>query len=184
MSVIFNDTMIHLYCCFKKTLEWNKWRLTFANLLEYSLAIHNLGGGHYFWGFINRTLNPSCRPVLDQRQFYLGHKRKHSYKYQSIVTLDGLVSSLIGLFTIRQGNWRMVELSGLEAKLCAVNQRRRPAMALYLYGDLVYATVYGIMEPYKNYPGRPRTPAHNRFNKWMSKLPIKVEHGFAIHQNL
>ena len=78
----------------------------------------------------------------------------------------------------------MVELSGLDSKLRAMNIRRRPAQALYLYEDPAYSTVYGIMGPYKNYPGRPRTPAHNRFNKIMSKLRIEVEHGFAIHQNL
>ena len=40
------------------------------------------------------------------------------------------------------------------------------------------------MGPYKTYPNRPRTAAHNRFNKTMSRLPIEVEHGFALHQNL
>lgn len=40
------------------------------------------------------------------------------------------------------------------------------------------------MEPYKNYLGRPRTVAHNKFNKMMSKLRIEVEYGFAIYQNL
>ncbi len=40
------------------------------------------------------------------------------------------------------------------------------------------------MGPYKNYPGRPRTPAQEKFNKVISRLRIEVEHGFAIHQNL
>ena len=40
------------------------------------------------------------------------------------------------------------------------------------------------MGPYKNFPNRSRTPAHNRFNKAMAKLRIEVEHGFALHQNL
>ena len=100
------------------------------------------------------------------------------------MTPDGLVSSLMGPFIGRRSDWKMVELSGPEAKLRAVNQGRRPAMTLYLYGDPAYATVYGIMGPYKTYLGRPRTPAHNRFNKRMSKLQIEVDHGFAIHQNL
>lgn len=78
----------------------------------------------------------------------------------------------------------MVELSGLEAKLRAINAGRRPAMALYLYGDPAYSTVYSIMGPYKNYPNYPRTAAYDRFNKAISRLRIEVEHGFAIHQNL
>lgn len=90
----------------------------------------------------------------------------------------------MGSFIGRRGDWKMVQLSGLEAKICGINQGRRPAMALYLYGDPAYSTVYGIMEPYKNFPNRPRTPAHNHFNKAMAKLRIEVEHGFALHQNL
>lgn len=78
----------------------------------------------------------------------------------------------------------MVELSGLEGKLRSVNAGRRSARARYLYGDPAYSTIYGIMGPYKNYPNRPRTAAHERFNKTMSRLRIEVEHGFAIHQNL
>lgn len=62
------------------------------------MAIHALGGGHCFWGFIDGTLNAIYRPVVDQQQFYLGYKRKHGYKYQLIVTPNGLVSSLMGPF--------------------------------------------------------------------------------------
>ena len=163
---------------------WDNRRLTFDRLLAYSQAIHNLGGGSSFWGFIGGTLNATCRPVIDQQEFYSGHKRKHSYKYQYIVTPDGLVSSLMGPFIGRRGDWKMVELSGLEGKLREVNAGRIPAQALYLYGDPAYCTIYGIMGPYKNYPTRPRTPAEDQFNKIMAKLRIEVEHGFAIHQNL
>ena len=66
------------------------------------MAIHHMGGGSCFWGFIDGTLNATCRPVLDQEEFYSGHKRKHGYKYQAIVTPDGLVSSLMGPFI---GKW-------------------------------------------------------------------------------
>ena len=103
MSIIYNDTIIYLYCRFRKTLEWDEKRLTFDKLLEFSLAIHRLGGGHCFWGFIDGTLNATCRPVVDQCQFYSGHKRKHGYKFQSIVTLDGLMSSLMGPFLGSEG---------------------------------------------------------------------------------
>ena len=122
--------------------------------------------------------------MLDQVQFYSGHKRKHGYKYQTITTPDGLVSSLMEPFIGRHGDWKMVDQSGLEEKQRAVNGGRRPAHGLYLYGDPAYCTVYGIMGPYKNYPTRPRTPAQYQFNRIMSWLRIEVEHGFAIHQNL
>lgn len=78
----------------------------------------------------------------------------------------------------------MIELSGLVEKLRAVNGDWQPAHALYLYGDLAYCTIYDIMELYKNYPGRSQTFVQEKFNKAMSELQIKVEHGFTIHQNL
>ncbi len=78
----------------------------------------------------------------------------------------------------------MVEMSDLEAKLQKINQKKRPAMALYLYEDLIYSTIYGIIEPYKNYFNRPRIPAYNCFNKAIAKLCIEVEHSFTLHQNL
>ena len=100
------------------------------------------------------------------------------------MTPDGRVSSLMGPFIECRGDWKIVEMSGLVKKLREVNGGRRPAHALYLYEDPAYCTVYGIMGPYKNYPGRPRTPAQEKFNKAISKLRIEVEHGFAIYQNL
>lgn len=98
LSIVFNDIIIHLYRQFRKTLEWDGKRLTFEKLAEYTLAIHNFGGGHCFWGFIDGTLNAICRPLVDQKEFYSGHKRKYRYKYQSIVTPNGLESSLMGPF--------------------------------------------------------------------------------------
>lgn len=135
LSIIFNDTLIHLYRRYRKKLAWDENRLTYETFSGYAMAIHNLGGGPCFWGFIDGTLNATCRPIFDQEQFYSGHKQKHGYKYQSVVTPDGLVPSLIGPFIGRRGDWKMVELSGISEKLRAVNGGRRPAHALYLYGN-------------------------------------------------
>lgn len=106
--------------------------------------------------------------IFDQEQFYSGHKQKHGYKYQVIVILDGLVSSLIGPFISWRDDWKMVEELGLTAKLQTINGGRQPPHALYLYGDLAYTTIYGIMGPYKNYPSCSHTPAQEKFNKIMS----------------
>ena len=57
-------------------------------------------------------------------------------------------------------------------------------MALYLYSDSAYSIIYNIIGPYKNYSNQLRTPAHNRFNKAMTKLCIEVKHSFALYQNL
>lgn len=78
----------------------------------------------------------------------------------------------------------MIEMSGFKAKFWEVNQEKRLAMALYLYGNPAYFTIYNIMGSYKNYPNQPRIPAYNYFNKVMAKLCIEMEYGFALHQNL
>lgn len=65
LSIIFNDIIIYIYWKFKKKLEWDEERLTFAQLSEYAMAIHALGGGHIFRDFIDETFNAICRPVVD-----------------------------------------------------------------------------------------------------------------------
>lgn len=125
LSIVFNDIIIHIYWRYRKKLVWDDRRLTFAQLTIYSQVIHNLGGASCFWGFIDGTLNATYRLIiLDQQEFYSGHKRKHRYKYQVVVTSDGLVSSLIGPFIGRRGDWAMVEQSGLAEKLRTVNGDR------------------------------------------------------------
>lgn len=75
----------------------------------------------------------------------------------------------------------MVKLSNLEIKLCTVNLKRYPYMALYLHGNPAYYAIYNIMGPYKNYPNRLWTTTYNRFNKTMAKLCIEVKYGFALY---
>ncbi len=48
LLIVFNDTRIHLYRRYQKKLAWDGRRLTFARLLIYSQAIHNLGGRSCF----------------------------------------------------------------------------------------------------------------------------------------
>lgn len=80
----------------------------------------------------------------------------------------------------------MVEVSSLEIRLRVINTGCPLAMALYLYSNSAYSTIYGIIRPYQNYLNWPKTLAlwHTQFNKAISWLRIKVEHGFAIYYNL
>lgn len=72
----------------------------------------------------------------------------------------------------------------LKDKLGAMNIKRRLIQVFYLYKDPAYLIIYSIIKLYKNYSGQPRTSVYNWFNKIISKLRIKVEHEFAIYQNL
>lgn len=55
LCIVFHDTIILLYRRYRKMLAWDNRRLNFERLLAYSQAIHNLGGGSSFWGFIDGT---------------------------------------------------------------------------------------------------------------------------------
>ena len=65
LSIVFNDTMIHLYWRYRKKLTWDKNRLTYEQLSIYTMAIHQFEERSCFWGFIDRTLNATCQPVVD-----------------------------------------------------------------------------------------------------------------------
>lgn len=74
LSIIFNDTILYLYRRYRKGLAWDSKRLIFTELMDYAAVIERLGRGHCFWGFIDGTLNATCRPMVDQRQFYSGNR--------------------------------------------------------------------------------------------------------------
>lgn len=140
----------------------------FIQLMIYSQAIYNLREGSYFLGFIDGTLNASYYPMmLDQQKFYSGHKRKHKYKCQAIVILDGLVFSLIRPFISRRGDQTMVKQSSLAKKLRAFNKGRQPVHTFSLYGVLIYSTLYKIIETYKIYLSRSHTLTQNQSSKIM-----------------
>lgn len=100
-----------------------------------------------------------------------------------MVTLDNMMSSLIGPFIGQCKDWKIEELSSFKCKLKAINVERKPTQVFYFYENFVYTKIYDIIGTYKNYPGRPRTFTHNQFNKIISKLKLEVKHGVAIYQN-
>lgn len=61
-------------------------------------------------------------------------------------------------------------MAGLKEKLKKVNKGQQPVHALYLYRDLAYYIIYGIMRPYKNYFSRSQTLVQEKFNKAILRL--------------
>ena len=58
-----------------------------ANLacMSYADAVHQSGAAlDDCWGFIDETVWPVCRPGVNQRVLYNGHKQVHSIKFQSV----------------------------------------------------------------------------------------------------
>ena len=71
--------------------------LSRRNLELFAEVIHTKGAplGNY-WGFVNGTTRPVCRPGQNQRLLYNGHKRYRCIKSQSVVAPNGLIANLFG----------------------------------------------------------------------------------------
>ena len=66
-------------------------------LKRYADAIHDKGAAlDNCWGFIDGTVRPICRPQMNQKTVYNGHKRVHALKFQSVVASNGLIANLFG----------------------------------------------------------------------------------------
>ena len=132
------------------------------------------------WGFIDDTVRPIARPIQEQHS---GHKGHHGVKYQSIVTPDGLISSIYGPDFSPGGDWKLWQESGVEGilwRVYAPNPLNAPNEVLYLYGGPAYAPSYGIRAPYRaGRRGGGLTPDQEAFNVVMSKYCIVVEWAFG-----
>jgi hypothetical protein len=183
ISTIFNDLVIHLTCTFQHRLFWDPNQLTLNKLQEYARHIDIQGGGDCIWGWIDGTVQRTCRPSVDQRELYSGHKKYHGFKFQAVTTPDGLVSSLFGPIVACRGDWFMFEESDLDAKVLPLFEGLNEAAHLYVYGDPAYTSSDISMGAYR----RPRhgdlTEEQHEFNTAMSRRRIEVEHSFALMQN-
>lgn len=62
-----------------------------------SEAIHDkIAALDNFFGFVDGTVRPIARPVVNQRAVYNGHKRINSVKFQSAALKNGLIGHLFG----------------------------------------------------------------------------------------
>jgi hypothetical protein len=77
--------------------EWNDAILNPESLERYAEAIHLKGAAlNNCFGFVDGTVRPICRPNVNQRQVYNGHKRVHALKFQSVAIPNGLIANLYG----------------------------------------------------------------------------------------
>ena len=77
--------------------NWNQPFLSAQNLASYAFAIHSKGAPlQTCFGFIDGTVRPICRPSLNQKIVYNGHKRLHAIKFQSVCLPNGLIANLSG----------------------------------------------------------------------------------------
>ena len=119
-----------------------------------------------------------------QRPMDSGHKRVHDFKFQAVMTPDGIISHLgdpvVGSrgdsFTTR----RLEEVILRHWEQAHLSQENW----LFLYGDPPNTTDSNVtMGTFRKPPGAPRlSPEQELFNQEQSKLCVRVEHGFGLVQ--
>lgn len=186
LSSIFNDICLHLWRTFKQILLWNHHRLTLRELQEYRDAITQHSGGDRVWGWIDGTIIKIARPSEDQRASYSGYKKAHGFKFQAIMTPDGLISSLFGPVVAKQGDWRLWHQSNIEELILRLFRQNRVSeeQYLFIYGDPAYTGSRVCIGAYRAPPQGRLTAQQALFNAEMSSDRISVEHGFGNVQNL
>jgi hypothetical protein len=180
LSTVFTDTIEYLDRKHQQLLEWHP-QLSIDRIREYASCIQRRGGGVGIWGFVDGTFRGFNRPGRRQRDYYSGHYHGHGFKYQAIVTPDGIISSLVGPYHGRANDWSIWQSSIVPSKLDELLQHER----YYVYGDLAYSNHPGVMAPYRHQHGfRYLTPEQRAFNRRLSKVRIAVEHAFGRTQSL
>ena len=116
-----------------------------------------------------------CRPTINQRSFFNGHKRTHAIKFQSVVVPDGLVMHLSGPYPGLMHDAAMLRFSGLlvDMETSLVDDDDTDFI---LYGDAGYPITSQLLVPYKEiHP----TEEQVEFNRQMSGHRIIVEWAFG-----
>jgi len=155
ISAVFNDVVEYLFLRYKGIIEWHptityeRCRF-FAAKLEHQSRTKTPG----IWGFLDGTFRVICRPTTGQRVFYSGYKKKHGFKYQALVTPDGILSSLMGPFEGSINDNNMYSQSGLESRLHQLFDGREP---LFIFGDseihnMTAALFYLLTKGLQNFP--------------------------------
>ncbi|KZZ93664.1 hypothetical protein AAP_02456 [Ascosphaera apis ARSEF 7405] len=140
-SRLFNDVLNHFGSIYSEFI---------SQMRQYADAI----GEDCIWGFVDGTTQKIARPTVNQRMFYSGHKRYHYYKYQAVVTPDGLVSSLAGPVKGVRGDWALFHKSKIADDIIEEFDSNSVPIGeeLCLYEDPAYAMTGVTKSSYRRPP--------------------------------
>ena len=98
LSMICNRVIDYIYDSHVHRLtSWNPQLLDPTSLEMYCDAISRNGSPlDNCFGFIDGMVRPVCRPGVQQRVLYNGHKRVHALKFQSVVLPSGMIAHMYG----------------------------------------------------------------------------------------
>ncbi|OAD68488.1 hypothetical protein PHYBLDRAFT_188753 [Phycomyces blakesleeanus NRRL 1555(-)] len=192
MSILFgmSESNVSVVCRGFESIVMNriKWGFQFntkqfrpENLEGLASAIYDKGAElPNIVGFIDGTMQAIARPSQDhevQKVFYNGWKHLHALKYQSIVTPDGITSSLLGPYVGSRHDQYIYTMSKTEARvekyLDIVPDVELP---FALYGDPAYMFSKCL---YSSFEGVSLSDLDKKINKSMSKVRVAIEWEFG-----
>ena len=97
------------------------------------------------WGFLDGSQMRICRPGDGQEAVYNGHKRQHSFKFQSLMVPSGIIAHFWGPFEGRRHDSAMYFFSGLDEQISEVYDGAGNLMCIY--GDSAYAARNYLLTP-------------------------------------
>ena len=173
LSMIFNQTIDLIDSSYNHRLsDLSQGWLSPCCLKAFADSVHRKGAAlDNIWRFIDGTVRPCCRPKVNQRILYNGHKRLHALKYQSVTTPSGMIANLFGPVKGKRHDCVILAVSGLLQTL----QRyfRGPNReVLCIFGDPAYPLKRNLLAPYN---GAQLTQEQMDFNSSMSKVRVTVE---------
>jgi nuclease HARBI1 len=131
----------------------------------------------HVWGFIDATVRPCCRPVYFQEAIYNGKDRVHAIKFQTIVSVDGIICHCNGPWSGRRHDSYVYKrtLPHVLHEL-PVMQCDETAVPVAVYADPGYFLSTRVLMPY---PDGRECSLHQAFNVTMSRMRITVEWGYS-----
>ncbi|OAD66960.1 hypothetical protein PHYBLDRAFT_160513 [Phycomyces blakesleeanus NRRL 1555(-)] len=183
MSILFemSESNVSVVCQGFESIVMSqiKWGLQFN--IKFASAIYDKGVAlPNIVSFIDGTMQAISRPSQGnkvQKAFYNSWKHMHALKYQSIVTSDGITSSLLGPYVGSRHDQYIYTMSKTEARvekyLDIVPDVELP---FALYGNPAYMVSKCL---YSLFEGVSLSGIIKKINKSMSKVRVAVEWEFG-----
>ena len=173
LSMIFNQTIDLIDSSHNHRLsDLSQGWLSPCCLKAFADSVHRKGAAlDNIWGFIDGTVRPFCRPKVNQRILYNGHKRLHALKYQSVTTPSGMIANLFGPVKGKRHDCVILAMSGLLQTLQRYFHGPNREV-LCIFGDPAYPLKRNLLAPYN---GAQLTQEQMDFNSSMSKVRVTVE---------
>ena len=125
----------------------------------------------YCWGFIDGKIRRICRPGVNHKVMYNGHKKVHAMKFQSVAGLNSLVANVFWTVQNKRHNAKMPGGSKLSI-LLQVQSKGPDDTFLCIYGNPAYLHRLELITPFR---GAIVSERYQTWNASMSAVTTAVD---------